>query len=79
MPAAYGAMLTAGSAAGIAGPQLVAYLKDRHPEQASSLAFAATAGLLLLGVLISLALKDKPDPVAAPAPASPVSLPAERA
>jgi OFA family oxalate/formate antiporter-like MFS transporter len=64
MPAAYGAMLTAWSAAGIAGPQLVAYLKDHWPQEASVWAFTATAGILLLGTLISLALRDKPEPAA---------------
>lgn len=60
MPFAYGAMLTAWSAAGIAGPQLVAFLKDKAPAQASVLAFAVTAGLLLIGWLIALAVRDRP-------------------
>ncbi len=60
MPAAYGAMLTAWSAAGVAGPQLVAFLKDRVPEKASLLAFATTGGLLLVGLLITFFLADKP-------------------
>lgn len=68
MPIAYGAMLTAWSAGGIVGPQLVAYLKDQAPERASFWAFALTAGVLLLGLLISLAIKDKPDPAPAPSP-----------
>jgi OFA family oxalate/formate antiporter-like MFS transporter len=65
MPAAYGAMLTAWSAAGIAGPQLVAFLKDRAPEKASLLAFVITGGLLLLGLVISLFLRDKTEPARA--------------
>jgi OFA family oxalate/formate antiporter-like MFS transporter len=59
MPAAYGAMLTAWSAAGIVGPQVVAMLKDKTPEKASFLAFAATAVVLLLGFAVSFVLKDK--------------------
>lgn len=60
MPAAYGAMLTAWSAAGIAGPQSMAFLKDKAPEHASEISFAVTAGILLLGTGIALFLKDRP-------------------
>ena len=57
MSGVYGAMLTAWGAAGVVGPQLVAYLRDRTPDQASSYAFAIGAGFLLLGFLASFGLK----------------------
>jgi len=60
MAAVYGAVLTAWGVAGVAGPQLVAVLKDRVPDRASTLSFAIGAGLLGLGFLLSLALSDKP-------------------
>lgn len=56
MPAVYGSILTAWSAAGIAGPQVVAWLKDHHPAHAPLLAFLAAAGLVGLGLLASLLL-----------------------
>ena len=37
MALAYGVILTAWSAAGIVGPQVVAFLKDHYAEQAASL------------------------------------------
>ena len=60
MAAAYGAMLTAWSAAGLAGPQLVAFLKDRAPAQATAWSFGLTAAFLLAGAGIALAIKDRP-------------------
>jgi len=63
MPAVYGAILTAWSAAGIAGPQLVALLKDRYagsPGLASYYSFAAAIGLLGTGLLLSFFVKEKP-------------------
>jgi OFA family oxalate/formate antiporter-like MFS transporter len=56
MPVLYGCILTAWSAAGIVGPQVIAWLKDRHGPQASGYAFASGAGLLALGLLLSLFL-----------------------
>jgi MFS transporter, OFA family, oxalate/formate antiporter len=56
MPAVYGVILTAWSAAGVAGPQLVALLKDRYagrPWLASHYSFAAAIGLLGTGLLLS--------------------------
>ncbi len=56
MPVLYGCILTAWSAAGIVGPQVIAWLKDRYGPQASGYAFALGAGLLMLGFLLSLLL-----------------------
>lgn len=54
MPVVYGAILTAWSAGGIVGPQLVAIIKDRVPASASFYAFLAGAGILTLGCVLSL-------------------------
>jgi MFS transporter, OFA family, oxalate/formate antiporter len=61
MPAVYGAILTAWSAAGVAGPQLVALLKDRYqgrPGVASFYSFAGAICLLGTGFLLSLLVKE---------------------
>lgn len=61
MPAVYGAILTAWSAAGIAGPQLVALLKDSYPAgRAATFSFALGAGFLLTGLLLTLLLPSAP-------------------
>lgn len=61
MPAVYGAILTAWSAAGIAGPQLVALIKDAYPAgRAATISFALGAGFLLAGLLFSLLLPAAP-------------------
>ncbi len=59
MPAVYGTILTAWSAAGIVGPQLVAVIKDRYPAatlpgRASFYSFAMGAGFLSVGLILSL-------------------------
>ena len=59
MPVLYGCILTAWSAAGVVGPQVVAQLKDRFGVVASGYAFAFGAGLLALGFLISLLLRPR--------------------
>ena len=59
MPVVYGGILTAWSMAGIAGPQLVARIKDSFPTQAGTATFLVGAGLLATGLLISLFLDDK--------------------
>jgi OFA family oxalate/formate antiporter-like MFS transporter len=56
MPVLYGCILTAWSTGGIVGPQVVAWLKDRHGPQAAGYAFALGAGLLALGFILSLFL-----------------------
>jgi OFA family oxalate/formate antiporter-like MFS transporter len=58
MPVLYGCILTAWSTAGVAGPQAVAWLKDRHGAQASGYAFTLGAGLVALGFLLSLLLDN---------------------
>ncbi len=58
MPVVYGAILTAWSAAGIVGPQLVARIKDHAPADASRLTFLAGAGLLTVGCVLSFFTRD---------------------
>ena len=57
MPVVYGCILTAWSAGGMVGPQMVAWLKDHRGAQASGDAFGLGAGLLALGFLLSLLLR----------------------
>ena len=59
MPAVYGAVLTAWSAAGIVGPQIIAAIKDRAPESAAAWSFAVSTGILAAGLLASLTLRDR--------------------
>jgi len=59
MPVLYGCILTAWSAAGVVGPQVVAQLKDRFGAAASGYAFAFGAGLLAVGFLISLLIRPR--------------------
>lgn len=59
MAVVYGFILTAWSAAGIAGPQLVAFLKDHYAQQLSIYAFLVNAGVLSVGLVLSLLLKDR--------------------
>ncbi|MFH0921950.1 MAG: OFA family MFS transporter [Fibrobacterota bacterium] len=59
MAVVYGTILTAWSAAGIAGPQMVAFIKDRMGDAASGVAFGAAAGFLALGFLLSLFLDNR--------------------
>jgi MFS transporter, OFA family, oxalate/formate antiporter len=49
MPLVYGCVLTAWSAAGVVGPQVVAQLKDRYGADAPLRAFGLGAGLLAAG------------------------------
>ncbi len=58
MPAVYGAVLTAWSAGGIVGPQIVAILKDRVPERASTLSFIVSGGFVLVGFILALLLSN---------------------
>ena len=66
MPMVYGAVLTAWSAAGIAGPQLVAAIRDLYPAHAGPYSFALAAGLLASGLLLSAFLNDTPIRSASP-------------
>lgn len=59
MPIVYGAILTAWGCAGITGPQIVAYLKDNYPAQATQYTFVLGAVLLFLGLVITFMLNNK--------------------
>ena len=64
MPAVYGAILTAWSAAGIAEPQLVALIKDQYPAglypgRAPFYSFAMGCGFLLAGLAFSFLVKSR--------------------
>lgn len=54
MPAVYGAVLTAWSAGGIVGPQIVAVLKDRLPDRASTPSFIVSGAFLVVGFVLAL-------------------------
>ena len=54
----YGAILTAWSAGGIAGPQLVAFLNDHYAAHLSTYAFLVNAGVLSIGLLLTLLLGE---------------------
>ena len=53
MPAVYGAVLTAWSAGGIVGPQIVAILKDKVPDRASTLSFIVSGAFVVVGFVLS--------------------------
>lgn len=59
MPVVYGVILTAWSMGGIAGPQIVAFLKDNFGKQAATYTFTIGACLLTIGLLIALTLDNK--------------------
>lgn len=56
MAAMYGAVLTAWSAAGLAGPQITAFIKDTFPRDAVTLSFAAGAAFAALGLVAAFLL-----------------------
>ncbi len=58
MPVIYGAILTAWGIAGIAGPQIVAFLKDNAHGVAAVYTFIAGASLLAAGFIITLFLDN---------------------
>ena len=63
MPVMYGAILTAWSAGGIAGAQVVALFKDSYPLEPSKAAFYSFligAILLSVGFVISMFVNNKP-------------------
>ncbi len=66
MPLVYGSILTAWSAAGIVGPQIVAWLKDHYAQQAGPVSFLVGAGFLIIGLALSGYLSDKPFALRAP-------------
>ncbi|UFS68532.1 OFA family MFS transporter [Geomonas sp. RF6] len=59
MATVYGTVLTAWGFGGVVGPQIVAYFKDNYPQQAAQYTFSVAAGILFVGLLISLALNNK--------------------
>jgi OFA family oxalate/formate antiporter-like MFS transporter len=59
MPVVYGTILTAWGCGGIAGPQIVAFLKDNYAAQAAQYTFMTASALLLLGLFITFALSNK--------------------
>ena len=60
MAVVYGSLLTAWSAAGVVGPQIIAYIKDHYAARASTYSFATGGTFLLVGFLLSLVLHDRP-------------------
>jgi OFA family oxalate/formate antiporter-like MFS transporter len=61
MAVAYGAILTAWSAGGIVGPQMIAFLNDRfhdEPARAATLAFWLSASVLALGLLLTAVWRE---------------------
>lgn len=58
MPVMYGSILTAWSAGGILGPQLVAYMTDHHPDHAGFLVYIVSGSLLLMGFGLSFLYKS---------------------
>ena len=60
MPVVYGALLTAWSAAGLVGPQLVAYFKDHYAHAAAAYAFQCGIAILVLGLAACVALVRRP-------------------
>jgi OFA family oxalate/formate antiporter-like MFS transporter len=57
MPVMYGVILTAWSCAGVAGPQLIACLKDRFGDAVSVPAFGLCSAILVFGLLLSFLLR----------------------
>lgn len=58
-PVAYGVILTAWSAGGIVGPQMVAFLKDKFPQDAAHYTFIIGAGLLTVALMIAFMTSNK--------------------
>lgn len=58
MPAIYGSILTAWSIGGVLGPQLVAYMKDYHSENAGFLVYLMSGSMLLIGFGLSFLYKN---------------------
>lgn len=55
----YGNILTAWSVGGIVGPQLVAYMKDHHSDQAGFLVYIISGSILLVGLGLSFLYRPK--------------------
>jgi OFA family oxalate/formate antiporter-like MFS transporter len=65
MASVYGVILTAWSAAGIVGPQIVAALKDRFTDRAGVYSFGVSIAFLTVGLLLSFALSNRQTPAPA--------------
>ena len=59
MPVVYGTILTAWSAGGIVGPQMVGIIKDRWPKEAGFYSFLASTGFVVVGCVVSLTLGNE--------------------
>jgi len=59
MPVIYGTILTAWSAAGIVGPQMVALIKDHWPNDAGYYSFLASTAFVLIGFLATFVLSNQ--------------------
>lgn len=60
MPTVYGVVLTAWSSGGIVGPQIAAMIKDKFPDNAPFYTFSTGAVILLVGLLLTFMINDKP-------------------
>lgn len=58
MAAMYGSILTAWSVGGVLGPQLVAYMKDNHAENAGFIVYLVLGGMLLFGFGLTFLYKS---------------------
>lgn len=58
MPVVYGSILTAWGCGGIAGPQIVAFLKDNFAAQAAQYTFLSAGALLLAGLVLATSLNN---------------------
>jgi OFA family oxalate/formate antiporter-like MFS transporter len=56
----YGTILTAWSAGGVLGPQIVGFMKDQYPGNASTYSFIIGSVLLSIGFVLTLILNNKP-------------------
>ena len=59
MPVVYGSILTAWSAGGIVGPQMVGLISDRWPQQAGHFSFLASTAFVTLGFLATFWLGNQ--------------------
>ena len=58
MPLVYGAILTAWSAGGVVGPQLVAFINDHYAAQLAQYAFLCNVVVLSAGFVLASTLRD---------------------
>ena len=63
MPVVYGTILTAWSAGGVVGPQVVAFFKDLYPKDtalAAHYSFVAGTVFLAVGLVLALLISNAP-------------------